>query len=1051
MLSRSPASGVPLVAAWDLVATVLLICGAVGCGKSDTETRLEDSSTSQMSPVTDDSSASNASATTADPSNESTVTKADTGSSDGDQTTTGEAHSGLAMSRERQIDAALNAQDDQRFGEAIAILQQLVLQDPKDYVCIFHLANAEAGRGNLELATELLAEIPPTAPDSGLPALGVAADWYMQLENYELAERRYRQILQLAPQFNIARRRLAFLLNRQGRRHEANALVRELCRAGDVMQDELFGLIVESDAMYDSAGGENDSVRSPRQTSAADDRLYRPIGPLAEARYEFTRQRYSRAVEILQPSIESGNASQAAIAFYGLAAAEGQLEQSFRQWFTSTNESTQVFPEYWSAIGTYLLRETRYREAVGALAEAIRLDASDHRSVRRLIQCFRSLDDPEKETAFQTRYKHLNRAISLGNEVADATEPKTRSDKMAELADQLIQLDRPLEAILWKSLALGAMPNHRTELQQLGQSLQTVVASRSGFPNAAQRWCGVDLSSFEKPRLSADDVDVASRDESLPKPTKRQAQPARFQNVAPDVNLNHGYDVATKPQPNRFAIYQQLGGGVAVIDYDLDGWGDLYLAQGAADPPKFEAERSNQLLRHIPGRATSLLDQTEAAGLTQRQYTIGVTSGDWNQDGFPDLAISNLGINQLWINRGDGTFDSRNLDRQADFERCVSSIAMGDLTGDHLPDLVALNYLRDPDLIRRPALDTDGNVAASIAPLEFQPALDSLYQNSVTGDFARRSIGNLPDDACTGLGVMIANVDQQLGNECFVGNDALQNQLWKQTQEGSLLDVAIATGCAYGAHSLATAAMGIAAADFDRSGTLDFHITNFSKEPVSLYLGRDGTFRDLAIRFGLAPESTPMVGFGTQPLDYDNDGWIDLIVTNGHVDDLGHKGETFRQPMQLFANLGDRFETIASDDDRYWNAPHLGRALASLDFNRDGRLDCVVTHIAEPTALLVNQTETDHHWLQLRLIGTASERDAVGAHVTVVAGDQQFEHWVCSGDGYLCKNESIIHVGLGDIPTVDQIIVRWPTGTREVFQMSDIDQRATLVEGQSGE
>ncbi|OYP29459.1 FG-GAP-like repeat-containing protein [Rhodopirellula sp. MGV] len=953
-----------------------------------------------------------------------------------------------SLSREQQIDQALAAQDNGQFDKAIESLQQLLLQDPHDYVAMFHMANAEAGRGNLKRGIDLLSEIPPTDPDSGLPALGVAADWSLQLGDFSTAEQRYRQILQLLPQFQMARRRLAFLLNRQGRRFEANQLIRELCRAGDIMQDELFSLIVETDAMYDAPQTPND----PSSTLTVDEgeRLYWPIGPLGEARHQFTEQNYESALSLLRPVIESGNASPATLAFYGLALVEGQHEDEFQTWLAKVTDRTKAFPEYWAAIGFHLVRETEYARAVGALAEAIRLDPTDNRSVRRLIQCFRSLDDEPAEQAFQTRYKALNRVITLGNDIAASSDANT--EKMNQLADELVYLGRPLEAILWKSLAVGASPDPQAQLQQLGISLKQIANSPDAFSSTSQRWCGIDLSEFDKPDLSASEFQIADKGVT----ESGQAMPwtdskASFRNIASAIGLDQTYRVATTEKRKAFAIYQQLGGGVAVLDYDLDGWCDLYFAQGDAAPPQFVAKQSDTLYRHTIGDHHRLINQTDSAQLTESQYTIGVTSGDWNQDGFPDLAISNIGTNQLLINRGDGTFTMQNLDAEPDHLRCAASLAMGDISGDGLPDLVVLNYVRDPNLAKLPELDSAGNVTASLPPLEFKPAHDVLYQNAPTGLPSAAPLGDTPEDACTGLGAIIANFDQDSTNELFVGNDALQNQLWKINSNGTYDDLAIATGCAYGAHSLATAAMGIAVADFDRSGTLDFHVTNFSKEPVSLYLGRDGMFRDLSIRYGLSPDSVPMVGFGTQPIDFNNDGWPDLVVANGHVDDLSHTGVAFDQPPQLFANYGETFELIAAGTDPYWTRPSLGRAVAMLDFDRDGKQDFVVTDLIDQASVMINESVSEGNWIQIKLIGTTSERDSIGAHITVISGAQTWHQWVTSGDGYLCKNESANHFGVGAATTIDQVVVEWPSGQRQTFTDLPINRSSILIEGQAFE
>jgi hypothetical protein len=243
--------------------------------------------------------------------------------------------------------------------------------------------------------------------------------------------------------------------------------------------------------------------------------------------------------------------------------------------------------------------------------------------------------------------------------------------------------------------------------------------------------------------------------------------------------------------------------------------------------------------------------------------------------------------------------------------------------------------------------------------------------------------------------------------------------------------------------------MGVAAGDFDHNGTIDLHVTNYEQENVSLFLNHDGVFQDRNIQYQLAEASHDVLGFGTQAIDYDNDGRRDLVVANGHIEDAVKNKSPFKQLPQLFCNLDGHFGiTDVADTSNYWNSPHLGRGMAALDFDRDGRQDIVITHIEEPSVLLLNQTPSDHHWLQLQLVGTGSERDSTGARIRVRFGQHELSDWVIAGDGYLCHNEDVVCFGLGDASQVDAIEVSWPSGQQQVFQKVASDQRLLLIEGQ---
>ncbi len=485
---------------------------------------------------------------------------------------------------------------------------------------------------------------------------------------------------------------------------------------------------------------------------------------------------------------------------------------------------------------------------------------------------------------------------------------------------------------------------------------------------------------------------------------------------------------------------------MAVIDYDLDGNPDLYFAQGGADPPDFVGQQSNVLFRNLDGK---LADVTQLAAADDHRYSIGVTVGDWNQDGFADIVVANIGANSLLLNNGDGTFTRSTMDDRDDKTILTTSLAMGDLTGDALPDVFELNYIHDSQISKRPIKNERGEVVTSLTPLDFQPGLDRLIVNDGRGQPSFQNMGDAASAARAGLGVVVGDFDHKPGNEIFVGNDVYANQLWLRNDNGEWADVAMLKGCAYGFNGVKTASMGIAAGDFDRNGWLDFHVTNFQDESVSLYLNDGGSFQDRNIQFGLAGPSKSVLGFGTQAIDYDNDGKLDLVVANGHIEKAIGIKASFQQPAQLFCNLGARFQQVEVEDDSdYWSKNHLGRGLARLDFNRDGRMDFVVTHLGEESALLVNQTQAENHWLQLSLVGVSSERDAIGAKIQVRFDSSQLSEWVTAGDGFLCRNEVLASFGLGEIDVVDQITIEWPSGRRQTIETIKADQRLLVIENE---
>ncbi|NND99759.1 MAG: tetratricopeptide repeat protein [Pirellulaceae bacterium] len=939
----------------------------------------------------------------------------------------------VASDRDTKIARADQLAGQGKFSEAGDIYQSVLLSAPDDVEALFRLANVYAAIGNLEQAIEIIEEIPEDHPQAGLPALGQSADWYARLGNYDQSQKNFEKVLRLAPQAYVARRQLAFQLNRQGRRHEAAEHLRQLCRQGNILQDELHALISLSDPMFDDPS-------EPQPEGGG--RRYTPIGAMGQARMLFGEHQYQQAADKVRSLVESGDAPPAVVAFYGRAVAEAQDDDQFRWWLSKTNDATKQFAEYWSAIGAFLMIDGKTKPAIRAFLEAVDRDPTDLASMSRLQSLFESTGQSAVAETWGERWRAVRDTVRANNRVADSQPPNV--DEIANLANLLFELDRKLEAVMWKSIESLHRGLPKQQIAGLNEQRKHLIASNSGFPSQSRRLCDVEIDTYPLPQLETSGA-VAS----APIRSSEKIDPpliaATFHNVASDISLTHVFQVGSRPKSEGFTIYQTLGGAVAALDYDLDGHVDLSLGQGSGEPPSYVGKLSNVLYRQVDDR---LQEQTEAAGVSEYRYSSGMTVGDWNQDGFPDLVCANIGPNQLFINNGDGTFTSETLDDRNDLTLLPASLAVADLTGDALPDLFESNYIHDPDLARLPQRNAQGDVIQTLGPLTYQAGKDRLGINDGTGNVRFRPITSDKEVASPALGVVVTDFDPASGNEIFVGNDLKPNQLWvRDAGADAWNDAAILQGCAFGFSGAATASMGIAAGDFDRNGKIDLHITNFQDQTVSLFLGRQTGFQDRNVQWGLSTHSASVLGFGTQAIDYDNDSLLDLVVTNGHIENATVLAAPFQQPAQLFANRGNRFEWLNVDDrSGYWDAPHLGRGLARLDFNRDGNNDFVITHLGETTALMINATQTDNHWIQLQFIGVVSERDSIGTKITIRFDDQTRSEWITAGDGYFCNNESLIPFGLGPSKSIDEIQVDWPSGKQQTFTDVAVDQRLLILE-----
>jgi hypothetical protein len=406
----------------------------------------------------------------------------------------------------------------------------------------------------------------------------------------------------------------------------------------------------------------------------------------------------------------------------------------------------------------------------------------------------------------------------------------------------------------------------------------------------------------------------------------------------------------------------------------------------------------------------------------------------------------------LYRNNGDGTFARHHWPADDPEGNWTTSIACGDLSGDHLPEIVEVNYIDDPTALTTPCRPG----SAACTPRVFQPAADQVWQVGRDGTLARwNGCREIADKPSFGFAVLMANFDGAAGNDLFIANDTRPNHYWisqadPQNQSYSLWEGAAIHGCAAGVGGQPRACMGVAHGDLDRNGRLDLHITNFWNEPSDVYLQRStGLFEPANQRLGLYEASRETVGWGTQAVDLDRNGWLDLAVLNGHVSDERERGQPFQMRPQLFRGDADGFQLVepARSIGAYWTVARLGRTMAVLDWNQDQRPDLVTNHLDAAVALLENHTAGGYS-LQIELVGTRSERDAIGATVTLTSGDQSWTNWQAGGHGFLCSNDRRLDFGIGSVRKIDRLEVRWPSGLVQHFSSLEPNRRYLIVEGE---
>jgi hypothetical protein len=305
--------------------------------------------------------------------------------------------------------------------------------------------------------------------------------------------------------------------------------------------------------------------------------------------------------------------------------------------------------------------------------------------------------------------------------------------------------------------------------------------------------------------------------------------------------------------------------------------------------------------------------------------------------------------------------------------------------------------------------------------------------------------------------VIVGNLDRMHGNDIYIANDMSANNLYLSAQNPNLqgrfvlADEALRRGCAVDNSGKPQASMGVACSDFDRNGTLDLFMTNFIDEYNALYLqSQSNFFVDASRRYRLIDPKKKTLGFGAQSLDIDCDGWQDLLVVNGHVDDFRSKGQPYTMRPQVFLQREASFAEQPNDSlGDFFNKEYLSRSLGLWDFNRDGLVDSYITHLDHPLSVLRNQTKTNGTWIAIELIGTESERDSIGATIKIVAGDQSWIHQRLAGNGFECTNESFVHLGLGGIQKIDSMEIVWPSGKTSQWENLQVNRRYRAIEAQS--
>lgn len=902
--------------------------------------------------------------------------------------------------------------------------------EPEPEVAVTWAAISQASIvGDFERAISLCEEFAEQDPSQAAEALAFASETStLPLAQLERSEQFAQRALAIDPSNQRALANYTRLLTMTGRRWKSIPWLAEyVVRYEDSLQQLIWladvSVVISDRDMLDAA-----------QMAYPDDPL-----PVFGVAFDSVIAHPHEAVEHLKACLKLRPDMVEAHVLLGRALLDAGDEDAFREWDRQLPAECELHPEVWRARGKWW-RNRDPKKALRCYLECCRRSQEDAQANLQISLLLDQQGESEAATVFRTRIEKINTYLDI---VRDVRERHDHSGTLqaARLAEQL---QRPVEALGWYRVAVehglataAAVENHKYS----AADLDSVVASEFD-PDQV-----VDRTRWPLPEraLTVRDPDSI---------TDRNSEALRFRDVAQSVGLEFEY-VNRRDASDTLRDFETVnGGGVAAIDYDCDGWPDLFFTQAGRSLARIDENTiySDPLFRNIDG--VRVLDVSSSVRIVDWGYGQGCTVGDFDDDGFPDLVIANTGQNRLFHNCGDGTFQDVTDESGITGDAWTSSLAIADLNSDSWPDLYEVRYVEAEDLFEKVCYVSEG-VRRPCPPGEFAPVDDVIWLSTGDGRFVPHANAGIPTGSGRGLGLIVADFDQSPGLDVFVGNDGTADFLLINQSEATeglpqFLNEATLRGVAVNGRGGAQGTMGIAYRDFDGDGTLDLFQANFYGESSSLYLGLgNGYFNDATSHVGLYTSSLTMLAWGAEFLDADLDGWGDLVVVNGHLEDKTQYGEPYRMSAQLYRNDGrGRFaEVSAATSGDWFQKPRLARALATLDWNRDGQMDFAVTSLDSPAALLTGETTSVGNSITIHLRAVGSARDAIGTKVTIEAGGRQQVHQLITGDGFQTSNQRTIHTGVGDHDQIDRLTIHWPSGRVQEWESLGVNQEILIVEG----
>lgn len=939
--------------------------------------------------------------------------------------------------------------EEKNYKAAVPLIERCLKIAPANPDMLLLAGRAAGELGKIDEAIMYCDRVPHNIEPHAEIAAWVPCELLFQAGRYSTAEVRMGAFLKRYPYRSDSRMRLIYVFNLSGRNFEAVPHLLFL------VQNQQFGIeallfLSDLEKVIDYSEQLNRATDSSFSTSGDQADL---VSLLGLARLALANRQFETAEKLLRQVFEFDDSSVESFAMLGeLYYETGQIAK-LDSWELRLNDHFLTHPQIWFVRGLAARDSGQSEWAVKYFWEAIRRNPTSRRSLFALGQALESIGKTEEAEQIRSLHQSTSDYIRLCEGMFGR---KPKLDEMIQASRLCIRNGRLWEAWGWAHLACF-LDQNGTVAQELRIKLQPQLDSLGRNQIAADQHPAmmVDIGSIDYPKrssFSSAETRIQVANEGL---NQSQESSIQFSNDAESSNFRFQYFDAADATTEGKRIYEFGGGGVGALDMDRDGFVDVYMTQGTTWPPGSDSgTHRNSLKRNVNGR--SFIEVSELASVDDRGFGQGVAIGDVNSDGFPDIYVANIGSNRMYLNQGDGTYQASFDKIVTEDNRWTTSCLLADLNGDGNPDIYDVNYLQGEDIFDRVCV-WEGNRLRICGPATFQSAQDRLLMGS--GGLSFRNVTQesgivLPGGA--GLGIVAGDFRGAGSIDVFVANDQQKNFYFTSDANDTstsikFIDRSVVMGTAFDANGLAQACMGVAVGDADGNGLADLFITNFYRESNTLYSQSDsGYFEDVSRTAGLRDASFEMLGFGTQFLDMELDGDLDLVITNGHLDDFTYLNQPYQMPLQVYRNDGNgSFQPVPNATlGSYFEGLYRGRGLARLDWNVDGVEDFIVSQLDSPAALLTNRSVNRGQSVTLELIGVRSNRDAIGSRVTVQVGGQTLSRGLYAGDGYQASNERILVFGLGEQAVVHDVVIQWPSGLQQRIERPlQANGRYLLVEG----